>query len=190
MAAYTLACGGVGLDATAQGQSVIAVAISSSGTPDITRVRPDAGTNSLPFMVGTSIIKADDCSLFVVGGGATCFSMGTYWETGIYRLAILDKSRSAPENSQNKVQFLGSPRVTHSSAMLTRDMGAPGRHITLTSVTRVQVKSTEQFAAILNAGVPVIMEQLDIGDCVRKWNPLYLTDKIGSETEVSDQYIP
>jgi len=45
--------------------------------------------------------------------------------------------------------------------------------------------STDHFDKILADGKPVILEGLDLGPCLVKWDADYLVEKIGPSHEVS-----
>lgn len=37
-----------------------------------------------PFLMGSSVVHYGDANFAIVGGGATCYAMGTFWTPGSY----------------------------------------------------------------------------------------------------------
>lgn len=54
----------------------------------------------------------------------------------------------------------------------------------LRSVPRVRLESERAFDEVVALGQPVILEDLDIGSCTRKWSLDYLSKQIGGERKV------
>lgn len=52
------------------------------------------------------------------------------------------------------------------------------------SVRRIRLHSKESFEKITADGRPVILEGLDLGPCLTKWNLDYLVKQIGSNRKV------
>ena len=51
----------------------------------------------------------------------------------------------------------------------------------MAEIRRVTIKSQEDFWRIRDAGEPVVIEGLGIGECVEKWTPSYLKAAVGPE---------
>ncbi|OAA44357.1 Leucine carboxyl methyltransferase family [Metarhizium rileyi] len=177
----TLVCGGVGSSSRSLGQSIIAVHMTDTGPYATSKVETCPSGKSLPFMVGSAILQAED-GIVVFGGGATCFSMGTYWETGVFRLTL---SRGCETLGQHlpRVQLLGSQRVVSSTRHRLRQDSNSAK-ATMTRISRVRLQTTAQFEDILRTGLPVVISDANFGDCVQKWTPPYLIDRIGYDTKV------
>lgn len=183
----------MGADPSLHGQTITAIR-PSVDTFEVTNFSTPEDEKRAPFMIGSSIIPYDD-SLLVMGGGATCFSMGTFWETGIYKVHMPDHilesnyrtsrpcalSKSAPD-------LIGSRKFsTISATTASEDIRSPdqGEHgIQLTSVPQIQLESAEQFQKILHDGKPAIFKSCNIGHCQSKWSPEFLVSQIGANEKV------
>ncbi|KAI1300753.1 leucine carboxyl methyltransferase [Xylaria venustula] len=147
------------------------------------------GSSSIPrpLLVGASICLTEDNQILVMGGGATCFSMGTYWNEGCYTLklgsfsnASLTTTSRNPLSLRNIVEITGSPhpvKMVHAGDIRSQQ-------IAIVEVPKIRVTTENDFEKILKAGKPVIVEGSDLGTCVRSWNGAYMTEKVGSERKV------
>lgn len=139
-------------------------------------------------MVGSSILT-NGASLTVLGGGATCFSMGTYWETKPYQLQlpqdiIGNESLHFLGHREAMCKYLESPKV------VPRARNESAAHATtakasITNIPRVTLKSKGDFERLLREGNPVVICGMDLGECSVKWTPEYMVDCVGKEKEVS-----
>lgn len=142
-----------------------------------------------PFMIGSSVITIGD-NACITGGGATCFSMGTYWEPRSYLLSLPPVSRPQPETKPIQVvqcpQFLQASRVvgmvrqSHGQQLLGGITQRPNHQ----EIRRLNLESSDEFQKILENGEPVVISGLDLGDCVRSWTNEYLVRAVGPEKEV------
>ncbi|KAI0556288.1 leucine carboxyl methyltransferase [Xylaria curta] len=139
-----------------------------------------------PLLVGASVSLADH-QLLIMGGGATCFSMGTYWNEGCYTLdtgTLLGDS--LPASSRGALGFQKSVEVI--------DQAQPPKHVfegdsklecaKISDIPRIRVSTEDDFEQILKAGKPVIIEGSDLGTCVQKWTRAYLTENVGPQRKV------
>ncbi|KAL6852235.1 hypothetical protein J3F83DRAFT_564011 [Trichoderma novae-zelandiae] len=184
-------CGGMGADACLHGQTVTVVTPSVEGLEVKDFSTPSNGERR-PFMIGSSVVQDGD-SLLVLGGGATCFSMGTFWETGVYKIRlpdyILDSNYSTLRrlngSSESAISLVGSRKfVTISATADSGDVNNPGQQsqrVSLTHVPTIHLESAEQFLRIVRDGKPVILKGCDIGQCQRKWSPDFLVSQIGAD---------
>ncbi|KAF4159746.1 hypothetical protein CNMCM6936_000114 [Aspergillus lentulus] len=133
-----------------------------------------------PLLVGHVACAIDPDQVLILGGGAVCFSFGTFWTEGSWVL------RPAGSTAQNEWTLV--PEATHTP----RPVASPnvpqiaGCSTTskLSSIRRIRVDTSEQFQQILANGKPVIIEGSDIGPCVELWTKEYLTDAVGSDRKV------
>ncbi|KAM4066960.1 cupin-like domain-containing protein [Hirsutella rhossiliensis] len=162
----TVVCGGMGQDPSVQGRDLVVVSIRDDGSYTTAPLRcQDAAC--MPFMVGSSVIACED-RLVIIGGGATCFSMGTFWETGVYSITAHD----------------GLWQIVNCASRGSRPAGQPAAKTIVTSVPRIRLGAEKGFDEILGDGKPVIIEGLGLGDCLRKWTSDYLLQQVGGNTEV------
>ncbi|KAH0495546.1 hypothetical protein TgHK011_009089 [Trichoderma gracile] len=187
---YAMLCGGMGADACLHGQTITIITPSAEGV-EVKGFSTPANGECMPFMIGSSVAPDGD-SLLVLGGGATCFSMGTFWETGVYRIrlpdAILDSIHSASRlnsSSESSINLVGSRKFVAASATEGSDeqhyQDQESGRVPLTYVPTIQLKSAEQFRALVREGKPVILKGCNIGKCQRNWTPEYLVSQIGAD---------
>ncbi|KAI0106964.1 leucine carboxyl methyltransferase [Nemania sp. FL0031] len=140
-----------------------------------------------PLLVGTSTSLTECGRLLVMDGGATCFSMGTYWNAGCYTLDLRSLFPCSPSTTLcSPLRFQNSIRVTdqpESTKVNSENISVPQQATTL-YMPKVRVKTEDDFAKICRAGKPVIIEGSDLGTCVYKWNAAYLTESVGSQRKV------
>ncbi|PWY95833.1 leucine carboxyl methyltransferase [Aspergillus sclerotioniger CBS 115572] len=134
-----------------------------------------------PLLVGHASYAVDPNQVLVLGGGAVCFSFGTFWTEGTWLLKRVDAETSenewnlVPESAQtSKVEELS---VDPSSM----DNQAPNE---IAPIPRVKVQTAAQFQQILADGKPVIIEGSDLGPCTERWTKEYLGDAVGRDRKV------
>ncbi|KAK7723681.1 tRNA methyltransferase ppm2 [Diaporthe eres] len=157
--------GGVGHDGVIpQAQEVLLLSMVGSKI-QVTGGIPlsDAGEGqeiSRPLIVGSSVVSPQNGQVVILGGGATCFSMGSFcWEfSGIGE--IDPRPSSAP------------------------DHGLDSQPAEIRPIPRVNVSSKESFEHIVRQGSPVLIEGLDIGACRSKWTLDYLAEQVGDRQVV------
>src|SRR5690606_17748076 len=74
-------CGGVGNEPSIQGQHVTLLTLKDGQASVAGSCSPPTGSTEWPFMIGSSVLAGGRHQLTVFGGGAVCFSMGSYWES-------------------------------------------------------------------------------------------------------------
>jgi tRNA wybutosine-synthesizing protein 4 len=130
-------------------------------------------------------------SVVVVGGGATCFSMGTFWNKGVYTIHGLDAAGN---------ERPGPPRTSgweHAKTIFTPsslpDVPKPVRPQTgdgiasIAPIPRLRLETADDFVKIVRHGRPVVLEGLNLGSCVSAWTLDYLIDKVGADRKVRIQ---
>ena len=142
-----------------------------------------------PLLVGAGIDALSRNQIVVAGGGAVCFSMGSFWneyaltitpvktqETRQWRplspqvdTAPITKPNSN-ERDERKVQPKKSKKVTKGPR--SKD------------VSRVHLHSPEDFAALVAISKPAVITGLNIGPCTELWTLDYLESKLGSDREL------
>lgn len=140
----------------------------------------------LPFMVGSATVSSGS-QLVIVGGGATCFSMGTFWDTGVYKIDLEGVvSEMIPgrtiHNKPVVVGYQNSPKLTQP----TTDGVYPGpqSNAFITAIPKIKLQSKSDFEKLVQNRKPVIIEGLDLGGCVEKWNSEYVIQSVGETKEV------
>ncbi|KAG8627900.1 hypothetical protein KVT40_003773 [Elsinoe batatas] len=130
-----------------------------------------------PLVVGLSVLTVGE-EIVLLGGGATCFSFGTFWNTS----QVLHTSIFG--GSTWNVQGPSIPHRTGSIAAAVDDTAAVSRRNSPTQVPGKTLSSPEAFQTMLLTNQPVIIEGLDLGPCLSKWTPQYLKDTVGHDRNV------
>ncbi|CAJ2510687.1 Uu.00g063120.m01.CDS01 [Anthostomella pinea] len=146
-------------------------------------------TKPRPLLVGTSAAMTDNAQLVLMGGGATCFSMGTYWNQGCYSFdcdlqsLVTGRVPLPPPMSQWKfgrtVEIAEMSKAQH----LSGSQGSPER-ATNTKIPRLRIAMSAEFVEVVKAGKPVVIEGCPLGTCVDKWTTQYLKDQVGYDRKV------
>ena len=140
-----------------------------------------------------------------MGGGAVCFSMGTFVNKGCYTImparsergcyTFMSKSESTDEDEcicdvvpQPRVawQYLKAlePKQESKAATVTpTNLGSPAA-LDPVIVRRRKINSSAEFSSIMTAGQPVILEGLNLGACTELWKDEYLLQKVGRDRSV------
>ncbi|KAK3683685.1 hypothetical protein B0T22DRAFT_383634 [Podospora appendiculata] len=141
------------------------------------------GTLPWPLLVGSSVVSMPDGRVVILGGGATCFSMGTFWNSGVYTLHLpaLD-SNTTPWVYKKAVDII--PGGEFSSPSNTDDRGTTGESPAIKPIARLRVETKEDFVRLVREGRPVVLEGLYLGRCVSAWNLEYLVDRVGADRKV------
>lgn len=124
-----------------------------------------------PMLVGHSLHGS-----LVLGGGATCFSFGTYWssacelqleqdaETTTTRWHLAEDTGDASESETNHSPSKKGP--------------------TECSVRRVLLTPQGTFDKVLANSKPLVLLDLDLGPCTTKWTPEYLKETLGASRKI------
>ncbi|GKT49437.1 tRNA-aminoacylation cofactor ARC1 [Colletotrichum spaethianum] len=187
---YTLLFGGVAKDVQLPSAYGILVLRMAEGRVDVVaRLDGADGSDAVrPFIIGSSVVPYGDGNFALVGGGATCFSMGTYWTAGSYSFRFDAGQLSArggtvpPPPPPEPVTYLETVEITAGDKENAAESLAP---VEMQAIPRVKVETAEQFQRILEAGKPVIIEGSDIGPCKSAWSAEYLTNSVGPDRKVS-----
>ena len=149
----------------------------------------DAFTGPKPLLTGHVSSTMDSDTVLFLGGGAVCFSFGTFWTEGTWSL---EPRESTKENSW----ALSIPKKEAPSSIIppkstksTKDTNKPRRLVNKKAnkpvqIPRAQIQSAAQFQQILANGKPVIIEKSDIGPCTELWTKEYLTSSVGADRKV------
>ncbi|PYH44529.1 tRNA methyltransferase PPM2 [Aspergillus saccharolyticus JOP 1030-1] len=135
-----------------------------------------------PLLVGHASHAVDRDEVLFLGGGAVCFSFGTFWSEGTWILKQVDSSIGnnwtlIPE-PVSPPQVAGAPTCSPNFSSDT----TTAKEVTL--IPRVQVQTAAQFQQILAEGKPVIIEGSDLGPCTSLWTKAYLEQAVGRERKV------
>ncbi len=131
-----------------------------------------------PFLIGHSTHYTAKSTTLIVGGGATCFSFGGYWNPGCW---LLHDREAGPGSGwamlkPEPLQALppSQPQIDNSSSSLTDSR----------FLEDAVVNTYQDFNPILGEGKPKLLRSLDFGPCLSLWTPSYLLSKIPSTKEI------
>lgn len=190
---YLLLVGGVSRHGTSNLQQDF-LAISRATTDGYTTFNVEIPILNLPnstwpLLVGTAAATVSGNEVVLAGGGAVCFSMGSFWNTGHFSISLggegmrpwaLAASQSSGEVKHSDQQRPSAPSGKEGLKKQDKRPALPQG----TSVARIRIESAEDFTKVLVASKPVIIENLDIGPCKDLWTLEYLKDKVGHEREI------
>lgn len=134
-----------------------------------------------PLLTGHVSYTIDDDQVLFFGGGAVCFSFGTFWTESTWTLKPLNhKSENgwtiaAPKKAA-PAKPIAPPTVPKRGTTLEKTEPTP--------IPRVRIDSAAQFQQIVTHGKPVIFEGSDIGPCTQRWTKEYLTSAVGPDRKV------
>lgn len=139
------------------------------------------------LLVGHSALLTKYGQVAILGGGATCFSMGTCWNKGPYTLNFPDEGHKVLQLDYSQtVEILPQIKPKGTAEADFQGLSAPK----ITPIPQVSLQSAADFDSILRKGEPVVLKNLDLGSCVTQWNLNYIADKAGAERKVSDKLFP
>ncbi|KAF4554775.1 Cupin-like domain-containing protein [Elsinoe fawcettii] len=132
-----------------------------------------------PLLVGMSALSINE-QMLLLGGGATCFSFGTYWSDS----QILGTRES--DMSQWKVH--DHSLVLHGQSSISRNTNqkqAVANPLRIAEqISRRTVKGHDDFKQVLRQSQPIVFENLDLGPCTKLWTTEYLKQKVGDDRDV------
>jgi tRNA wybutosine-synthesizing protein 4 len=143
------------------------------------------GDSIRPLLVGVSGVLAGD-EIVVMGGGAVCFSFGTFWNKGCFTLKLKLEDATAGAASVVPFTYLTTTEVDRSTSKpaATSNNTPLGQPKEPKPILRTKISSAEDFSSIMAAAQPVIIEGLDLGSCTTSWTTDYLLSKIGAQREI------
>ncbi|KAL4919758.1 hypothetical protein BDW62DRAFT_209466 [Aspergillus aurantiobrunneus] len=137
-----------------------------------------------PLLVGHISFAANPNQILLLGGGAVCFSFGTFWTEGTWTLNGAD---TPLENNWALVRESVQPAKTTAVKPAKQHEPKPKSYISTTKVSpipRVTVANPAEFQQILDNGQPVIIEGSEIGPCTELWTKEYLVNAVGEDRKV------
>lgn len=134
------------------------------------------------MLIGSSIAISQK-ALVIFGGGAVCFSFGTFWTPGVYTIAP-----TAQLDNQQFWRYAETLTTAHGqkpliSSIAVKSVLSNRKSETVTS-PRCKIDSAVEFERLVVAGQPMVLESTDLGSCKDLWTNEYLKLKIGADREV------
>lgn len=135
--------------------------------------------------MGHASCEVSPTQVLFLGGGAVCFSFGTFWTEGTWILTAADSSL---ENDWTVVRAEHTqPAKTTTSKPAKKRRLKPKNYKSTTKVApipRVKVETADEFQQILDKAQPVIIEGSEIGPCTELWTKDYLVNAVGNDRKV------
>lgn len=128
-----------------------------------------------PLLVGHSVISSRG-RFAIAGGGAVCFSFGTYWNEACWTLV------PANDPIEQVWTFVGEQTISLAAPSPSTQSSAYRKIID--SVPYMQLASARDFERVSNNAKPIIMKDLNLGACTTKWSMESLKGKIGEDRPV------
>ena len=164
---------------------------SSSGDGDCTVVPSVVEyevRGSRPLLIGHSVYNGGD-SVALAGGGAVCFSFGTYWNHCLYSIQM------GGHRAESIWSHIEAGKLSSESQRLKENNDAsPGFPVscgvaeTAKSVTpRMRLEESQNFEHVVGISNPVVMEGMYLGPCITEWSLEALKVKVGAKRPVSAQ---
>ena len=135
-------------------------------------------TGQRPLLVGHNTF-ASSHAIAVLGGGAVCFSFGTFWNETM--LIVSHRDQEPKPFVQINAEEANRTSAQRSAAKTLKPLSSRG-----TSTVRRdnRIQSSLDFEHILNDGRPVIMGSMPVGLCTTDWTLPNLVAKIGGHRAV------
>lgn len=138
------------------------------------------------LLVGHSACAFKD-SVIVAGGGAVCFSFGSYWNHDILTLNLgigehlgtwdFDRDQKNESSSDRELCDKPGESVSISPTRLTEIEGKR-------SIPRLRIETSNDFIQMIKNSQPFVIEGLDLGPCQREWTLDLLKARIGPNRPV------
>lgn len=142
-----------------------------------------------PLFAGHSAVAMADGSFAISGGGATCFSMGTFWNKGVYTLRIPAQDGGPQSTSPPGSRWMHEKTVDiipgDQAPLRAAKPQEGGSSASIIPIVRLRVETEDDFLRVVREGRPVVIEGLDLGSCVSAWTPEYLVEKVGADRKVT-----
>ena len=138
-----------------------------------------------PLLVGHSAYTSQGRTI-IAAGGAVCFSFGTYWNSECWTLTSANDIKGnawIPAGKLSPLLTTGTYTQTHQEMVPSNTDPAPDKR-SASGIASVEVKSRRDFERILNNRKPVIIKDLDLGNCTKTWSVASLRSKIGADRPV------
>jgi tRNA wybutosine-synthesizing protein 4 len=155
-----------------------------------------------PLLVGVGAVSISPGEIVLAGGGAVCFSMGSYWNEdpitilpGIAQGAkswrrVVPSQTSGTAGTAGTAGTEGTAQANTAETTLSDRRGRAGVEKRLTTaartteIARVHIQSSDDFGKLTALSKPAIIEGLNIGPCTDLWTLDYLKEKLGPEREL------
>lgn len=140
-----------------------------------------------PLLVGMGAVAVSRNEVVVTGGGAVCFSMGSFWNENPLTITGTSLVQGVRAWCCLPPPFSGVAQAKKSETAPEKGHGKPKNRmmkVRTTEIPRTEVKSGADFERLVASSKPAIIEGLDIGPCIDLWTLDYLREKMGPDREL------
>lgn len=131
-----------------------------------------------PFLIGHSTYRTRSGLSVILGGGATCFSFGNYYNQGLWVLYYRGSGLSTDwVVVPSRALVMSASKATETQKIVNGE-----QHSTFTD--QIVVHRRKEFEDTVRSSRPRILQGLDYGTCVKSWSIPYLRSKISPTREV------
>ena len=131
-----------------------------------------------PLFIGHQAVETEN-GVAIAGGGANCFSFGTYWNTGLFFLS------HDPQEAHRWQEVERAPSKNESkSEQLLPQLNTPSEDIMAAPFRSIKVSSQFDFQDVVRSAKPVVIEGLTLGPCYSKWTLSYIREAMTSDRQV------
>lgn len=136
---------------------------------------------SRPLLVGHCSFVGASNEIVIIGGGAVCFSFGTFLNDGVWAFS---ESLLEPE----KIWTLKEHDETYDykSNVLSQSSSGSAQVSDLTSlISSCSLRAnSKDFEQIVKAAAPIAAREVDLGRCTEQWSSAYLREAVGADRQV------
>lgn len=141
-----------------------------------------------PLLVGAGIGAVSRNEVVIAGGGAVCFSMGSFWNEHLLTITPFEAETESwiplRQRVDNSIPMESKSNQDNKGKMQQKQSKKAIQGLKSQGIPRVQLHSSEDFAALVAESKPVIITGLDIGPCPGLWTLDYLKGKLGPDREL------
>lgn len=125
--------------------------------------------------------------ILILGGGATCFSFGTFWSSSyvLRRRDTQQDTRSWMLLRADSKTPVRSDAIHGQKAAHLNGSGVSAKDPQPRRIPRISIKSASDFSAIRARAQPIVLDGLDIGPCTDLWTNDYLKAHVGPDRRVA-----
>ncbi len=134
-----------------------------------------------PFLIGHSTRSTQTGAYVILGGGATCFNFGDYFNTGIW--ALYEKEAGLPADWIIVPSQAAKLPSMDSDPAYTGIAKAHGVRI-----NRVLLDGPQEFNEAIQKSLPLLMRGLDYGPCAQLWStPSFLESLLLNDAALGER---
>lgn len=131
-----------------------------------------------PLLVGHSTHQTKTGMLVFMGGGATCFSFGNYFNSGV--LVMSERG-----SGHQRWQLVQCEAATTSPDETTSPGRAPVSCAEdIPQIASIELSTSGSFLVLVQESQPRVISALSCGPCTSLWTPSYLRSKVSPDRQV------